>query len=200
MKRIRAWAAKISLLCFAGLLIILGCARGPSPDPTRQALDPASPYAKFVLPAPPDPAQRLYLGIETTETFSLSDIRTQVLIIEVFNFYCLHCQREAPNVNRLYRRIAGDPALKDRIKLIGIGVTNTAFEVDQFRKSFDIRFPLFPDRSRNAVRYLAVRETPTFIGVVWKTKDKPERFMHVAGEMGNAEQFLSEVLRLSEIE
>lgn len=152
-----------------------------------------------MLPAPADPAQRAYLGIDTSGTFTLNDIQAQVLVIEVFNFYCPHCQREAPNVNRFYHRISSDPDLRDRIKLIGIGVSNTRFEVNQFREAFDIRFPLFPDRSRNAVRYLDVRQTPTFIGFVWKTKDMPQRFMHLAGEMGNADQFLSEVLRRSEI-
>jgi len=200
MKRIRKAAAAIGLPCLAGLLFILGCAQGPSPASTRQTIEPDSAQTGFMLPVPADPAQRAYLGLETTGTFTLNDIRAQVLVIEIFNFYCPHCQREAPNVNRFYHRISSDPDLRERIKLIGIGVSNTRFEVNQFREAFDIQFPLFPDRSRQVVRALDVRQTPTFIGLVWKTKDTPHRFMHVAGEMGNADKFLSEVLRLSEIQ
>lgn len=184
------WIQVVILLCIAG------CTTVPSSHPTPPAAAPDAPHETFVLPALGDPAQRAYLGIETTGDFALSDIQTQILIIEVFSMYCPHCQREAPNVNQLYRSISEDPDLQNRIKLIGIGVRNTTFEVNHFRQSFQVPFPLFPDRSRDLARRLDVRETPTFIGYVWKN-GKPRRFLHAPGRMGKVNDFLANVIRQS---
>ena len=101
-------------------------------------------------------------------------------------------------VNRLYRRITSDPELRERIKLIGIGVNNTRFEVEQFRKVFGIPFPLFPDRSRDIAHLFEVRQTPTFIGLVWEPGHAARRFFHSPGSMGEVDAFLSAVIRQAE--
>ncbi|MCB2168636.1 MAG: TlpA family protein disulfide reductase [Deltaproteobacteria bacterium] len=182
------------------VLIIVGCATPTPHVPAPPATASNAPSTTIVLPPLTDPVQRDYLGVKTTEPFALNDIQTRVLIIEVFDFYCPHCQREAPNVNRLYHSIASDPNLKDRIKLIGIGVRNTAFEVNQFRKSFTVPFPLFPDRSRDIARQLEIRQTPTFVGFVLEPDGRLRRFMHAPGGMGNVDEFLARVIQLSGLE
>jgi len=190
---------RIGLILVLTLLYIVGCTASPAPRPTPPVATPNAPHATFVLPALNDPVHREYLGIETTEAFPLAAIRTQVLIIEVFSMYCPHCQREAPNVNQLYQNITKDPFLKERIKLIGIGVSNTNYEVNQFRKSFEIQFPLFPDRSRDLARQLEVRQTPTFIGFVWENGTL-RRFLHALGSMGKVDEFLIRVVQLANLE
>ncbi len=192
-------ARRIGLFLVLTLLCVAGCTSAPSPQPTPPTAAPDAPHETFVLPALSDPAQRDYLGIETTGDFALSDIHAQVLIIEFFDFYCPHCKREAPNVNQLYRNITTDPYLKKRIKMIGIGVSNTTYEVDQFRKSFQVPFPLFPDRSRDLARQLGVRHTPTFIGFVWEN-GIPRRFLDAPGSMGKVDEFLARVVRLADLE
>lgn len=190
---------RIGLILVVLMPYIAGCTSAPSPHPTPPVVAPNTPHASFVLPALDDPGQRAYLGIETTGAFQLADIRTQVLIIEVFSMYCPHCQREAPNVNNLYRSISADPYLRNRIKLIGIGVSNTTYEVNQFRTSFEVPFPLFPDRSRDIARQLTVRQTPTFIGFVWEN-GTPRQFLHAPGSMGKVDEFLARVVRLAGLE
>ena len=192
-------ACRIGLILVLTLLIIVGCTSAPSPQPTPPTAAPDAPHETFVLPALSDPAQRDYLGIETTGEFNVAAIRTQVLIIEAFSMYCPHCQREAPNVNQLYRNISEDPYLRNRIKLIGIGVGNTTYEVNQFRESFEVPFPLFPDRSRDLARQLEVRQTPTFIGFVWEN-GVPRRILHAPGSMGKVGEFLTRVVRLANLE
>jgi thiol-disulfide isomerase/thioredoxin len=192
-------ACRISLILVGSLLCIVGCTSAPSLHPSPLLDDPNASRETFVLPALNDPVQREYLGIETTENFALSDIQAQVLIIEVFDFYCIHCQREAPSVNQLYRSITEDPFLRNRIKLIGIGVRNTTYEVNQFRKSFEVLFPLFPDRSRDIARQLAVRQTPTFIGFVWEN-GTPRQFLHAPGSIGKVDEFLARVVRMAGLE
>lgn len=182
------------------VLIIVGCTTAAPQVPAPATTASRVPDPTIVLPPLTDPVQQDYLGVKTTEPFALNDIQTRVLIIEVFDFYCPHCQREAPNVNRLYHSIASDPYLKDHIKLIGIGVRNTAFEVNQFRKSFTVPFPLFPDRSRDIARQLEIRQTPTFVGFVLEPDSRLRRFMHAPGAMGNVDEFLARVIRLSGLE
>src|SRR5690606_15376258 len=99
------------------------------------------------LDAPESPNARAYLGLQDAKTFSIGDIQTRILLIEVFSMYCPHCQREAPAVNTLYQQIIDRGDLADRIKIIGIGVGNSSFEVGVFQKTYNVPFPLFPDPS-----------------------------------------------------
>lgn len=182
------------------VLIVWGCARAPDPVSTPSAHSPPAPSSILLLPAPANPEEQAYLGIASAGPFALTDIRTEVLIVEVFSMYCPHCQREAPHVNRLYRRIVDDPSLAGRVKLIGIGVGNTTYEVDLFRKTFEIPFPLFPDRSRQLALQLEIRETPTFVAFVNGPDGNLQRILHAPGPIGNLEDFLNRVLELAYLE
>ena len=199
MKEIRQFNRNVMILVVI-LLSIAGCTSVPSTLPTPPATASNTPHESIVLPALNDPVQRDYLGIETTGAFTLNDIQARVLIIEVFDYYCVHCQREAPNVNKLYRSITEDSNLNKYVKLIGFGVSNTTYEVTRFRNVYDISFPLFPDRSRDIARQLKVRKTPTFIGFARQTDGAFERFMFHPNPLGNVDEFLARVIRLSGLE
>ncbi len=178
----------------ASLLFVIGCASAQGPVAGPPGTSSAEPVSGLLLPAPSDHHQQAYLGIGALQEFALTDIRAEVVLIEVFSMYCPHCQREAPNVNRLYRRIADDSVLAGRVKIFGIGVGNTSYEVDTFRKRFDIQFPLFPDRNRQIARQLAVRETPTFVAFAYGNDGTLHQILHAPGSLGNVEDFLTRLL------
>ncbi len=146
------------------------------------------------LPAPADHPAETYLGIHGKKPFTLPQVAAKILIIEVFSMYCPHCQADAPEVNKLYHRIQGDPALKDKVKILGIGTGNTIFEVNLFKKKFHVPFPLFPDEDFTVQKACSQQiRTPLFLVVkpLGKRGLKP-LVLHV-GKINDAEKFLRKI-------
>lgn len=131
--------------------------------------------------------------------FSLPKPRDGVVIIEIFSMYCPYCQREAPNVNKLYDRIQANPNLKSKMRLVGIGVGNSAYEVDVFRKRYNISFPLYSDGDFKMHKNLGEPRTPYFIGVKINPDGSHRIFYSKLGEFGDVDKFLEEMVRLSGI-
>ena len=65
-------------------------------------------FPDLKLPLPQKMAEREYLKIDQGP-FHLSQIDSAVLIVEIFSIYCPFCQKEAPNVNSLFRTILANP-------------------------------------------------------------------------------------------
>lgn len=114
---------------------------------------------------PPDNADTLaYLGIPRGSNFRPSQIEADVIIVEIFSMYCPICQREAPKVNDMHEMVEKDPSLKGKVKILGLGIGNTPFEVEVFRKKFHVAFPLIPDENYTVEKAFSERlRTPTFV-------------------------------------
>ena len=153
------------------------------------------PLPAFELPSPRDAAQRRYLDLgQGRKTFSIGELRTGVVIIEVFNFYCPFCRREATRVNALYNLIQSDPQLDRDIKVIGIGAGNSVVEVNDFRKTFDVAFPLFPDNNFKIHKLLGKVRTPFFIAVRIVPGGRPVVFYTRLGGFSSPRGFLEQIV------
>lgn len=148
------------------------------------------------LMAPEDPTHWADLGLVESGEFDILDIPGRLLIVEIFSMYCPHCQREAPSVNRLYEAIAASAALRGQVKLIGIGVGNSAYEVDHFRNHYQIPFALFPDEDFVIHQSLGEVRTPYFLIVDLSAADKGRVLWTEAGKMDSLESYLERLKTL----
>jgi len=151
----------------------------------------------FEFPVPQSEGEKNYLGVSGAGNCKVTQINSPVLIIEIFNMYCPHCQRSAPFVNDLFQSIQGRTDLKQKIKIIGIGIGNSSYEVDLFKNKYGILFPLFPDQDSSISKMLGVSSTPTFIGAKINRDGTTEQFYFKAGELSDVTNFLSEILNLA---
>ena len=162
----------------------------PAPSPiTKGDVLPA-----INLPLPKSPEERGYLGLSGSGNFKIPQIKAKAVIIEIFSMYCPYCQKDAPGINELYRAIEGNPELKDKIKLIGIGAGNTPYEVGVYKKTYHVPFPLFADGEFTIHKMLGDIRTPYFI-VVKMNEDGTHQVVHseVGGFVG-PQPFLEMVL------
>ncbi|MFB0533163.1 MAG: TlpA family protein disulfide reductase [Desulfatiglandales bacterium] len=88
-----------------------------------------------------------------------------------------------------------NPDAKGKVKLIGIGVTNDAFEVEYFRKTYNVPFPLFEDEDSVILEQLGIKATPFFIGVKINHDGTHQVFYTHLGGFEQADQFLDEILK-----
>ncbi|MCP4668379.1 MAG: TlpA family protein disulfide reductase [Deltaproteobacteria bacterium] len=146
---------------------------------------------------PGNPAHRDYLGLSAGDLFTIPKIRASVVIVEIFSMYCPYCQREAPAVNSLYKRIGKSPKLKDKIKLIGIGAGNSSFEVGIFRKRYHIPFPLFPDEDFSIHTCIGEVRTPYFIVIKIHPDGSHKVIYSELGGLKEVNHFLQLILDLS---
>jgi len=200
-KRKRVVTALVS--CMA-LLFATGCSQPvvkQAPPPVQASQPPPPPppqktasFPAFELPIPESEEGKTYLGLSGSGNFNITQIKTEVLVIEAFSMYCPHCQKEAPHVNELYRAIEASSELQEKIKIIGIGVGNSAYEVKTFKEKYEVPFPLFPDKEMSVTQVLGIMKTPTFIGVTINEDGTHQDFYFKSGKLGDIDKFITKMV------
>jgi len=150
-------------------------------------------FPDISLPLPQRVEERNYLAIEGGP-FKLSQVKSEIIILEIFSMYCPHCQKEAPNTNALFKAISARPELKSRIKLMGIGAGNSLFEVNAFRNLYKIEFPLLPDGNLTIHKTIGEVATPYYFVLRNKSSRKLEVIYSKVGSFGEPDEFLKTIL------
>ena len=149
------------------------------------------------LPVPKNPDERNYLGLSGSGSFKIPQIKAKAVIIEIYSMYCPYCQKDAPKVNELYRLIENSPDIKNKIKIIGIGAGNSSYEVEIYKKTYQVPFPLFPDKDFVIHKACGEVRTPYFM-VVKINEGGSHQIVHTQlGNYPGAEPFLELVLKAS---
>ena len=153
----------------------------------------------FNLPIPKSSGEKGYLGLSGDGLFKIPQIKAKVVIVEIYSMYCPYCQKDAPGINELYNLIEKNPDFKNKIKMIGIGAGNTSFEVETYKKTYQVPFPLFPDKDFAIHKACGEVRTPYFI-VLKINDDGTHQIVHAQlGNYPGAEPFLEIVLKASEL-
>jgi len=154
----------------------------------------------FLLPAPVSEDAASYLGLPRDSSFSLGQIDSKIVLVEIFSMYCPICQREAKKVNRLFELIKADKKWHQTIKMIGIGAGNSAFEADFFKTNYKIEFPLFSDSHFKIHKKLGEVGTPHFFGLKVLPGNKVKLFFSHSGEIPDLEKFFQQLKDKSSLE
>ena len=184
MKRTVEVGVLLVLLFFTGHVSLLAATQPPQEN---------SILPDFQLPVPADAAHRQYLGLQGKGLFKISQVKAKAVIIEIFSMYCPYCQREAPNINKLYRRIESDPQLGGKVKIIGVGAGNSPFEVNIFRKEYRIPFPLFADNNFTIHKCLGETRTPYFFVAATGPGSPPKVIYSKLGGIRDLDAFLKTI-------
>ena len=162
--------------------------------------DSKTSFPIFELPIPQNKAYANYLGVSGIGNFKITQIKSQILIIEIFNVNCAHCQDATPLVHRLYLETQARLDLKGKVKIIGIGTDNNQEEVGFFQKTYHVPFPLFPDPHDVISKKLGGANLPIFIGVKNNGDGTMEKFLVKSGGFHDAKSFLEEILEKAKLE
>ena len=147
----------IGLLLFLSLTLTTFAQAAAAP-PAR-----GEPFPAITFPIPKDADEKNYLGLAGSGAFKITQVKGQAVLIEIFSMYCPYCQKDAPGINELFQAIEKDPELKGRIKIIGIGVGNSPYEVGVYKKTYNVPFPLIPDERFALHKALGETRTPYFL-------------------------------------
>jgi thiol-disulfide isomerase/thioredoxin len=180
-----------------GMLVTLfsaGQSAGADAVPTPTGREPAAAlWAGIRLPVPESVALRDYLGLPPGGSFTVGQVRAEAVIVQVYSMYCPHCQREAPQVNALYDLIQQDAEWNRRLKMIGVGIGNSAYEVDFYRDTYKVAFPLFPDDRFTIHRKLGETRTPRFFVLLPVGEGAVRVLADISGGFGDPRDFLDSI-------
>jgi thiol-disulfide isomerase/thioredoxin len=188
---------KKAMVCWAAAVLFLAALTAEASQNNPPAAGRPLPELKLLKPA--NSAELRYLGLSGSGTFTVDQISGQAAIIQIFSMYCPYCQKDAPNVNRLYNLIENNPALKGKIKIIGIGVGNSAFEVGTFKQKYKVGFPLIPDGDFTVHKIVGEVRTPYFIVVKLNGSRPPQVIYSRLGAQESIEGFLAEIVKLADV-
>lgn len=145
---------------FSWLLLAVFFLAGTAAAQKNEIVAFGDPFPEIRLPAPTEPAAREYLGIPEGEFFTPSQIRAGVLLVEILNVHCPHCQMQTASFNELYNLIEQNAETRGRIKMLGIAVGNLPEEVQTFTQRYQVAFPVFADPRFQAHRAIGGSATP----------------------------------------
>lgn len=182
---------KLYTVCWVLFVLLAITSTGHSEQSDDDSIMP-----ELLLATPESEQHRNYLGLSTQpgEMFKVSDIKADLLVIELFSMYCPYCQKEAPLVNELHQKMEEKNAKGLSIKIIGLGASNSQFEVEHFGDTYGVEFPLFPDKDMSMYKALEGAGTPGFVGYKLKGSSPPVAILRNSGGFYSADDFLQELI------
>jgi hypothetical protein len=146
-------------------------------------------------------ADAAYLGVAEvlgrSGEFHVEDIWGDILVLELFNRFCFGCQQGAPLFNSAYKTVVSDPSLSTKVRFLGIGVGNNMKTVNDFRREFDVQFPLVPDPRFGILDALGNPGGTPYTMILRKTSNGLMLMAAHFGVLDSVEEFVDEIREIS---
>lgn len=159
-----------------------------------KGIPPGTTLPEFPMEMPDSSEVRKYLGIQEANTFTLSQISGKLVLVEFYSMYCPVCQRQAPRTNKIYKSIQDDPVLNKDIKVIGVGLTNKQQEIDIYKNTFRVDFPIIADPEKNIAEKTGIKDIPMIVLV----DKKGTVLLSHLGVIDQIDEFLKEIREVHE--
>lgn len=140
----------------AGILPVCAATAGP-------LISEGTTLPSFKMDKTLSPEMQQYLGLDAGLDFTLKQIRSKLVVIEVLSALCQECHKNAPRVNKLYNIISSDSELNTNVKMLGIAVGNDSRLVDVYVKTYKVKFPIVADPKEDINKLLGNMATPSII-------------------------------------
>ena len=114
----------------------------------------------FEMPAPVGEDEAAYLGVSPGKPFSFKEIGARYLLIEVIGVYCPICFKQAPLMDKLFKKIQADPDLSGKVRLLGLASGATPQELAYLKKQKLYGFPVVNDPDYAVHKSLGEPKTP----------------------------------------
>jgi len=179
------------------LILVLAIPLGAS----TKIVSPGDFFPQYSFGADISSADAAYLGVTEVVSrsgeFHVEDIWGEVLVLELFNRYCFSCQLGAPKLNNAYELVASDPFLSTKVRFLGVGVGNNRKTVNDFRREFDVLFPLVPDPGFEMLNALGNPGGTPYTMILKKTSGGLMLMSAHLGVLDSVEEFVDEIKKIS---
>ena len=98
------------------------------------------------------------LGLDPNSPFTVADLKTPYVLIEILGVYCPICREMSSSLNKLHKRLK-KANLDDRISMFGIAAGATPMEV-QYARNNGYVFPVAHDTDFTIHKGLSEPKTP----------------------------------------
>jgi thiol-disulfide isomerase/thioredoxin len=195
VKEMKRWA-----LLWSGILILsVSLAPGWAKEKTK-VVTAGDFFPEFAFPMTLTSAEIEYLGLPTKflglmkgDTFSLKDVKADLIIVEYMNKYCFSCQLQAPVLNQVYEMVGKDPQLRGRVRFLSIAAGNNQTEANSFKAEKGVPFPIIPDSKFLAYEAIGDPGATPFTLMVRKTDSGLLIARAKVGLTREAERFMKEI-------
>jgi hypothetical protein len=190
MKKIFFPTSSHNLIFF---LLILFFWLPPTSGHGATTLSPGMKLPAFRLSSPGSADALRYLGLTKAEPFSLSQVSSKLILVEVFSVFCQYCQKQTPAMNRIYQYIQEDQNLAKQIKMIGIAVVGDQKAVEAFKTAYRVKFPIIPDPKMGIFGKLQNPQVPLLLLV----NQQGDILLTYLGYLNDADDFFGKIKKIA---
>ena len=151
--------SKLALFCSLAVCVTIACFHILCCAESNPISTPAH-FPELMFDNSLSQKEQAYLGIQDKSLFSINDIKSTFILIDLTNTYCVSCKKNIIILNEVYKLIQDSKDLRSKVKVMGIAIGNNKREVDYLRKEHKIVYPLVTDPDFAAHKALGEPRVP----------------------------------------